>query len=42
MSGSNAAERLEGLWAGDFGDEYVERNIEAAAGRGEFWRKQIA
>jgi pseudaminic acid biosynthesis-associated methylase len=42
MSGSNAAERLESLWAGHFGDEYVERNIEAAAGRGEFWRKQIA
>jgi pseudaminic acid biosynthesis-associated methylase len=42
MSGSNAAERLERLWAGDFGDEYVERNIEAAAGRGDFWRALIA
>jgi pseudaminic acid biosynthesis-associated methylase len=42
MSSSDAADRLEQLWAGDFGDEYVERNSEAAAGRGEFWRNQIA
>jgi pseudaminic acid biosynthesis-associated methylase len=30
--------RLEALWAGDFGDDYVERNIGAERGRGEFWR----
>ena len=31
------AERLEGLWAGDFGNAYIERNIEAAKGRDRFW-----
>jgi pseudaminic acid biosynthesis-associated methylase len=29
--------RLEDLWAHDFGDEYVERNIEAGEGRDAFW-----
>jgi pseudaminic acid biosynthesis-associated methylase len=30
--------RLEDLWGGEFGDRYVERNREAAAGREPFWR----
>jgi pseudaminic acid biosynthesis-associated methylase len=30
--------RLEELWSGDFGDEYIERNAQAGAGRGPFWR----
>lgn len=32
------ARRLERLWGGDFGDAYVERNIDAANGREPFWR----
>jgi pseudaminic acid biosynthesis-associated methylase len=31
------AERLEQLWGGDFGDDYVDRNMQAYATRGEFW-----
>jgi len=31
------AERLEQLWAGEFGDEYVERNLAAYERRGTFW-----
>ena len=34
---SGEAERLEALWAGDFGDEYVDRNAAAAQGRRPFW-----
>jgi pseudaminic acid biosynthesis-associated methylase len=34
---SNEAGRLEELWAGDFGNEYVDRNISAYDRRGEFW-----
>jgi pseudaminic acid biosynthesis-associated methylase len=34
---SNEAGRLEELWAGDFGNEYVDRNIAAYDRRGEFW-----
>lgn len=29
--------RLEALWAGEFGDQYVERNADAGAVRGAFW-----
>lgn len=29
--------RLEKLWAADFGDEYVERNLDAGEGRERFW-----
>jgi pseudaminic acid biosynthesis-associated methylase len=36
------AARLEALWAGDFGDSYVERNADAAAGREGFWREQLS
>lgn len=31
------AQRLEQLWAGDFGDDYVDRNASAYTVRGEFW-----
>ncbi|HKS25308.1 MAG TPA: pseudaminic acid biosynthesis-associated methylase [Thermoanaerobaculia bacterium] len=31
------ASRLEQLWAGGFGDAYVERNRDAGAPRGPFW-----
>lgn len=36
--GTAERQRLEALWAGEFGDAYVDRNIDAAAGRLEFWR----
>lgn len=41
MSDSEPSNRLESLWAGEFGDEYIQRNLEAANGRGGFWREQI-
>jgi pseudaminic acid biosynthesis-associated methylase len=31
------AKRLEALWGGEFGDQYVDRNIEAAKPRAPFW-----
>lgn len=31
------AKRLENLWSGEFGDEYIARNAEAGANRGPFW-----
>ena len=37
MSSGRHGQRLEDLWAGDFGDEYVDRNFEAGEGRREFW-----
>ena len=40
MSSSSAgseATRLEGLWSGDFGNAYVERNRQAWANREPFW-----
>ncbi len=33
--------RLENLWGGQFGDEYVTRNIEAQNGREPFWGNLI-
>ena len=33
--------RLEELWAGDFGDAYVERNVDAERGREHFWRDML-
>ena len=33
--------RLERLWAGDFGDEYTERNRDAESGRRSFWQGQL-
>jgi pseudaminic acid biosynthesis-associated methylase len=41
MSESDQATRLEALWAGEFGDAYVDRNLDAESGRSEFWREQI-
>jgi pseudaminic acid biosynthesis-associated methylase len=41
MSGSDAADRLEQLWAGEFGDDYVERNTHAEEGRRDFWHEQL-
>lgn len=35
------AARLEELWHGDFGDQYVERNAAAGAERGGFWRDHL-
>jgi hypothetical protein len=37
MSEGASETRLEALWAGDFGNAYVERNAEAERGRRAFW-----
>jgi pseudaminic acid biosynthesis-associated methylase len=44
MSGDPRAEasRLEGLWAGGFGDAYVERNPVRVEPRTRFWRALLA
>lgn len=42
MDDSKATQRLERLWAGEFGDEYASRNAEAAAGRGGFWKQLLS
>ncbi len=34
--------RLESLWQGDFGDDYVDRNAKAYAARGPFWAERMA
>src|SRR5207249_2068528 len=34
--------RLEGLWSGSFGDEYLARNANAGEGRGPFWTELLA
>lgn len=36
-SQQSEAARLEQLWAGEFGNQYVERNLDAYGRRGEFW-----
>ena len=36
------ATRLEQLWAGQFGNEYVDRNIDAYGRRGQFWLPLLA
>lgn len=36
------ARRLEALWGGQFGDEYVDRNIDAAKVRGPFWEQILS
>lgn len=33
------AKRLEALWGGEFGDDYVQRNIDAAKVRAPFWKQ---
>jgi pseudaminic acid biosynthesis-associated methylase len=35
------AERLEALWSGDFGNDYVERNLRAYDERGPFWNSLL-
>lgn len=42
MSGSDETARLEALWAGEFGDEYVDRNANAEEGRQSFWAALLA
>ena len=37
MTPEDDAARLEGLWSGEFGDDYVERNKAASEGRRPFW-----
>lgn len=41
-SSSSEAERLERLWAGEFGDAYLERNPAAGDHRAAFWRGMLA
>jgi pseudaminic acid biosynthesis-associated methylase len=36
------AQRLEGLWSGEFGSQYIERNVDAGAKREPFWRELLA
>jgi len=36
------AARLEALWAGEFGDDYVARNRAAGDGRRPFWEARVA
>jgi pseudaminic acid biosynthesis-associated methylase len=38
---SSEVQRLESLWSGEFGDQYVARNSAAAAGRGSFWKELL-
>jgi pseudaminic acid biosynthesis-associated methylase len=37
MNDDDEARRLEALWSGSFGDEYVERNFDDGSGRTPFW-----
>ena len=41
MSDTESA-RLEDLWAGKFGDEYIERNLHVSNGRQRFWSTLLA
>jgi pseudaminic acid biosynthesis-associated methylase len=41
MSDSETTPRLEALWAGEFGDAYIERNKDAESGRRDFWAAQL-
>ena len=38
VESKSEAKRLEQLWAGEFGDAYVDRNSAAATSRGPFWQ----
>jgi len=40
-SGDRQGARLEALWSGEFGQAYVERNLDAGAERQPFWAKQV-
>ena len=41
MHDGDARSALEELWAGDFGNAYVERNRTTAHGRSRFWRERV-
>lgn len=41
MSDQREAERLERLWAGEFGDAYRERNADAGQGRQALWTELV-
>lgn len=41
MADETSSEALEELWAGEFGDAYVERNSDAQKGREDFWRERV-
>jgi pseudaminic acid biosynthesis-associated methylase len=34
--------RLKNLWSGEFGNDYVDRNINAGEGRGPFWKNMFS
>jgi pseudaminic acid biosynthesis-associated methylase len=40
--GEAEGSRLERLWSEEFGDDYVQRNLEAGTGRDRFWRGLLA
>ncbi|HVV36703.1 MAG TPA: pseudaminic acid biosynthesis-associated methylase [Acidimicrobiales bacterium] len=40
--GGSEAARLEALWSGDFGQQYVARNKDAGHDRGAFWSSLLA
>jgi pseudaminic acid biosynthesis-associated methylase len=39
---ASEARRVEGLWSGEFGDAYVERNLTVGDQRGPFWQDLLA
>ena len=41
MTEADEGARLEALWAGEFGDDYVQRNQAAGEGRGPFWQERL-
>ena len=42
MGDHDEAQRLEGLWGGEFGDSYVDRNLDTVEGRDPFWTDLLA
>lgn len=40
--GSSESTRLEQLWGGDFGDQYIKRNLEVAEDRKPFWDMMLS
>lgn len=42
MNDDDEARRLEALWSGRFGDEYVERNFDDGSGRTPFWQHVLS
>jgi len=41
-SGGSEAQRLEQLWGGEFGNDYIDRNLDAYEHREPFWRSILA